>query len=74
MELDKRIYKHVLRLLLGIGLFLFGFTNLVIGFTNPRTISDQEIINRAKDLGLVEMKDVYKKSLEEEKPADSNKK
>lgn len=73
MEIDKRIYKHLIKLLVGVGLFLFGFTNLLTSFTAPRTISDQEIINRAKALGLVEMKDVYKKSLEEEqKGTDSN--
>lgn len=75
MELDKKIYKRFLSLLLGIGLFLVGFTNVVVGFTNPRTLSDQEIIQKAKALGLVEMKDVYKDSLEnkENAPAENKK-
>lgn len=79
MELDLKIYKRFLTLLLGISLFILGFTNLVVGFTNPRTLSDQEIIQRAKALGLVEMKDVYKDSLEkdnnktEETPNDTQK-
>lgn len=60
MELDIKIYKRFLTLLLGIGLFLVGFTNLMVDFTSPRTLSDSEIIERAKGLGLVEMKDVYK--------------
>lgn len=72
LEIDKRIYKHFIQLLLGVALFLFGFTNLLTSFTAPRTISDQEVINRAKGLGLVEMKDVYKKSLEEEKAPTTN--
>ncbi len=79
MELDIKIYKRVLTLLLGISLFLFGFTNLLVGFTSPRALSDQEIIQRAKALGLVEMKDVYKDSLDkdeekkEEAPKDNQK-
>lgn len=73
MELDIKIYKRVLTLLLGISLFLFGFTNLLVGFTSPRALSDQEIIQRAKALGLVEMKDVYKDSLDKEKDKDEEK-
>lgn len=66
MELDIKIYKRLLTLLLGIGLFLVGFTNIMIDFTSPRTLSDSEIIERAKGLGLVEMKDVYKESEEKD--------
>ena len=77
MELDIKIYKRLLTLLLGIGLFLVGFTNLMVDFTSPRTLSDSEIIERAKGLGLVEMKDVYKEldqkdtAPEDTKPSDT---
>lgn len=60
VEIDKQIYKRFLSLLLGICLFLLGLTNLVVGFISPRHLSDQEIITKAKALGLVEMKDVLK--------------
>lgn len=74
MELDRKIYKRFLSLLLGIGLMIIGFTNVMIDFTKPRTLSDQEIIKRAKGLGLVEMKDVYKNSTEnKESPPAENK-
>lgn len=74
MELDRKIYKRFLSLLLGIGLMIIGFTNVMIDFTKPRTLSDQEIIERAKALGLVEMKDVYKDSTEKkDSPPAENK-
>jgi hypothetical protein len=41
----------------------------MVDFTSPRTLSDQEIIQRAKGLGLVEMKDVYKDSVEKDETA-----
>lgn len=65
MEMDKRIYKHFLTLLLGVSLFIFGLSSFVVVNLSPRQMSDQEIINKAKALGLVEMKDVLK--AEEEK-------
>lgn len=67
MELDLKIYKRFLTLLLGVCLFILGLTNLVVGFTSPRNLSDQEIIQRAKALGLVEMKDVYRDTMEKDK-------
>lgn len=60
MEIDKRIYNRFVVLLLGVAMFLFGFNSLVTSFFSPRHMSDQEIINKAKQLGLVEMKDVLK--------------
>lgn len=65
MTLDKRIYKHFLTLLLGVGIFIFGLSSFVAINLSPRQMSDQEIINKAKALGLVEMKDLLK--AEEEK-------
>lgn len=65
MTIDKRIYKHFLTLLLGVGIFIFGLSSFVTVNLSPRQMSDQEIINKAKALGLVEMKDLLK--AEEEK-------
>lgn len=64
MQLDKKIYKRFLTLLLGVAMAIFGFTNIMIDLTSPSTMTDQEIINRAKDLGLIELKDVYKTETE----------
>lgn len=55
-----KIYKRFLSLLVGVALLIIGFSNILISYSSPRAISDQEIIQRAKGLGLVEMKDVYK--------------
>lgn len=59
MQLSKQIYKRFLTLILGLGLALFGGTQILIDLTSPNQLSDQEIINRAKELGLQEMKDIY---------------
>lgn len=60
VTMDKRIYKHFLTLLLGVGIFIFGLSSFVVINLSPRQMSDQEIINKAKALGLVEMKDLLK--------------
>lgn len=59
MQLSKQIYKRFLTLILGLGLALFGGTQILIDLTSPNQLSDQEIINRAKELGLQEMKTIY---------------
>lgn len=59
-----KIYMRFLSLLVGVALLIIGFSNILISYSNPRAISDQEIIQRAKSLGLVEMKDVYKDTTE----------
>lgn len=59
MQLSKQIYKRFLTLLLGLALFILGGTQILIDLTSPNQMSDQEIINRAKELGLKEMKDIY---------------
>ncbi len=64
MQLSKQIYKRLLTLLLGLGLTIFGGTQIMIDLTSPNHISDQEIISRAKAMGLQEMKDVYKEKTE----------
>lgn len=61
MQLSKQIYKRFLTLILGLALAIFGGTQILIDLTSPNHMSDQEIINRAKELGLQEMKDVYQK-------------
>lgn len=61
MQLSKQIYKRFLTLILGLALAIFGGTQILIDLISPNHMSDQEIINRAKELGLQEMKDVYQK-------------
>lgn len=65
MAIDKRIFKHFLTLLLGVAIFILGLSSFITVNLSPRQMSDQEIINKAKALGLLEMKDVLK--AEEEK-------
>lgn len=67
MQLSKQIYKRFLTLLLGLSLFIFGGTQILIDLTSPNQLSDQEIINRAKALGLQEMKDIYQNEIKTDK-------
>lgn len=67
MQLSKQIYKRFLTLVLGLALAIFGGTQILIDLTSPNHMSDQEIINRAKELGLQEMKDVYQKETNTDK-------
>lgn len=74
MQLDMKIYRRFLSLLVGVALLIIAFSNMLISYSNPGTISDQEIIQRAKSLGLVEMKDVYKDTTESNQLPNANNK
>lgn len=54
----KKIIASLLLLILGLSLIFYGLTLIYIDNTRFHTkMSDQEIIERAKKLGLIELKD-----------------
>lgn len=67
MTIDKRIFNRFLVLLLGITLVTIGITQIMIDLRGNLPISDNQIIERAKALGMVEMKDVYKEDMKDGK-------
>ncbi len=80
----KKILKYSIFMFLGIVLLLYGMLSLVFD-DDDKQMTDQEVINRARELGMVDLNeayakwsDEYKEKLEEEflkeKEEEENKK
>lgn len=80
----KKILKYSIFMFVGIVLILYGSLSLVFD-DNNKQMTDQEVINRARELGMVDLNeayakwtDEYKEKLEEEflkeKEEEENKK
>jgi hypothetical protein len=57
----KKLYKYIIMFAIGIILILNGLISLSMDATSSRRISDDEVIKRAKALGLVDLKEEYLK-------------
>lgn len=65
MNLDfKKLTIYFLTLIFGISLIVYGMLDFVV-IKNNNEISDKEIIRRAKDLGMVEVKNQIKDKKDE---------
>lgn len=67
MEIDIKLYRRILVLLLGIALITFGGTQIIVDLKGNLPMSDEAVIARAKALGMVEMKDVYNEDMKDGK-------
>ncbi len=65
----KKLRNYGLLMVVGMILIVYGIMDLTIQRYTPEPMSDADIIQRAKDLGMVEWKDVLRK-LEEEPPQE----
>ena len=55
----KKIARYFLCMLIGLFLISYGIISMSTGKVVKETLTDDEIISRAKDLGMVEMRDIY---------------
>lgn len=67
MEIDKKLLNRIIVLLMGIALITLGTTQILIDLRGNLPISDEQVIERAKALGMVEMKDVYNEDMKDGK-------
>lgn len=54
----NRIRFHIITLILGMVIVFAGIQSVVLTWQNPR-ISDEEVILRARELGMVELKEAF---------------
>lgn len=68
----KKVIASLLLLILGISLIFYGMTLIYIDSTRFLTkLSDAEIVERAKKLGLIELKDYIKGDFEIVRPTST---
>ncbi len=63
----KRLYRYFVLLIIGFSLLFYGIINLVIKDHSMETMSDEEIIERAKDLGMIGIDDKILKEMDIDK-------
>ena len=67
MEFDmKKMIRYAIMLMVGLSLTVYGVIDLTISKYGPKPMSDAEIIERAKDLGMVDIKEKWIESKEKE--------
>lgn len=72
IQKPKKVIASLLLLILGISLIFYGMTLIYIDSTRFQTkLSDAEIIERAKKLGLIELKDYIKGDFEIVQPTST---
>lgn len=62
----KKLLKYSLIMFIGIVLVIYGVLSLAFD-TDSRAMTDQEIINRARELGMVDLNEAYAKWSDEYK-------
>lgn len=71
MQLDmKKLIRYGIMLMIGMSLMVYGIIDITISRYAPEPMSDQEIIERAKDLGMVDIKEEWIESQDQEKNGD----
>lgn len=55
----KKFTKYIVLLIIGMSFIIFGILNIAIDI-NTKELTEQEIIEKAKELGMVEIKDTIK--------------
>ena len=67
MQLDmKKLIRYGIMLMIGMSLTVYGIIDITISRYAPQPISDQEVIDRAKDLGMISIKDKWIESQDQE--------
>lgn len=57
----KRLIRSIVVLILGLSLIFYGIIGITVEQFSQE-MSDEEIIQRAKDLGMIEIKEKFKKN------------
>jgi len=66
----RKLISYSIMLVLGLSLTLYGVIDLTISRYAPDPMSDEEIIERAVDLGMVNIKDKWIEEINSEKASD----
>lgn len=66
----KKLSRYAVALILGLSLMVFGIIDISVKKYAPAPMSDAEIIERARDLGMVDMKDKWIEDMESSKRKD----
>lgn len=61
----KNVTKYFVMLLIGFSLLFYGIIGMVIKDKSMTQITDNEIIEKAKELGMVSINEVFLRELEE---------
>lgn len=66
MQVDmKKIIRYGILMVIGMSLTVYGLIDITVSRYAPPPMSDEEVIERAKDLGMVDIKEQWIKSQEE---------
>lgn len=63
----NKMYRGMISLVIGLSLIFYGILGLVIEDKSQVELSENQIIKKAKDLGMVEVKDAFSKAVEKSK-------
>lgn len=55
----SKLFKYLLTLFIGMCFIVYGFATLTIDAFNMNKMTDDEVIKRAKELGMVELRQIY---------------
>lgn len=61
----RKMLTAVLFLIMGVSMIFYGILDMVIEDHSQKTLSDSEIRTKARELGMVEVKEAFTKALEE---------
>lgn len=65
MEINMRkMIRYAIIMVIGMSLTVYGVIDLTVSKYGPKPMSDAEIIERAKDLGMVDIKEAWIESQE----------
>lgn len=66
MEINMRkMIRYAIFMVIGMSLTVYGMIDLTVSKYGPKPMSDVEIIERAKDLGMVDIKEAWIESQED---------
>lgn len=63
----KKIMRYGVFMVIGMSLTVYGLIDITVSKYAPPPMSDEEVIERAKDLGMVDIKEQWIKSQQENK-------
>ena len=68
MRVDmKKIMRYGILMVIGMSLTVYGLIDITVSKYAPPPMSDEEVVERAKDLGMVDIKEQWIKSQQEKK-------
>lgn len=66
----KKLIRYGVLLVLGLSFVVYGMVDLAVSRYSPEPLSDAQIIERAKDLGMVDVKEQWIESKDKNENRD----